>query len=103
MSDQQLNKVKELPLEAVALRPVRMDEKNNRFIHYEAITFPKNPYAGCELYLRRCSAFGHLQRDDGNLMIDVLDEEGDIIAEYDINRRGFEYLRAKLKFRRETD
>jgi len=82
---------------AFALRPARMLVKKNEFRHYEATTFPANPFNGCSMYLRRC--FGDLKEDDSNLSIDVLDENGDIIQEYPITRKGFNYLRMVLKFK----
>jgi len=86
--------------QAVALRPVRMDERNNRFVNYEATTFPKNPRAGCEMYIRRLKALGFIEKDSP-LAVDVLDLDGDILDTIMISRRGFEYLRRQLKFRRE--
>ncbi len=83
---------------AFALRPVRVVEKNNEFRFYTAITFPRAPWNGCELYLRRCKAFGYLKEDRADLVIDVLDKNGDIIQDFPITRDGFEYLREKLKF-----
>ncbi len=81
---------------AFALRPVRMLVKTNEFVHYEALTFPADPFNGCSLYLRRC--LGNLKDDGSNLSIDVLDKSGDIIQDYPITRNGFEYLRRVLKF-----
>lgn len=81
---------------AFALRPVRMLVKKNEFLYYEAITFPENPFNGCSMYLRRC--LGDLKEDGSNLLIDVLDENGYIIQEYPITRKGFNYLRRVLKF-----
>lgn len=78
-----------------------MNVTKNEFIYYEATTFPRNPYSGCEMYLRRCAAFGYLERDEGNLIIDVLNADGDIVQDFPINRKGFEYLRREFKFRRE--
>ena len=82
---------------AFALRPVRAMVKENEFRFYECVTFPKDPFHGIEQSLRRC--FGNLVEDDAELMIDILDENNDIIQEYPINRKGFEYLRRVLKFR----
>jgi hypothetical protein len=88
---------------AFALRPLRIDEKRTRFIHYEATTFPENPYAGCELYLRRAAICGSIMEDGpGDLGIDVLDDGGDILQTFTVCSASFEYLRRKLKFRRES-
>jgi hypothetical protein len=83
---------------AFALRPVRMMVKQNRFRFYSAITFPNGPWKGCELYLRRCKAFGYLTDDGTGLTIDVLDEAGNILQGFSVTRTGFDYLRQKLKF-----
>jgi len=87
---------------AFALRPVRVDIKNDRFINYEGTTFPKNPQSGCSLMVRRLAAFGYIVKDS-DFVLDVLDEDGDIVQDFSISRQGFEYLRSKLKFRRERD
>lgn len=87
---------------AFALRPVRVDVRNNRFINFKAITFPANPREGCELYLRRASMFGLIEDGEGLLNIDVLSHDGDILQTFAITQPGFEYLRQKLRFRRET-
>lgn len=96
MSDNSLNVG--LDANAFALRPVRIVESSNSFRIYSATTFPNDPWKGCELYLRRCKAFGYLKEERGDLVIDVLDKDGDIIQDFPITRDGFEYLREKLKF-----
>lgn len=82
--------------DAVALRPVRVMGEEMRL--YTATTFPDGPWRGCELTLRRCMAFGYLV-EESDLIIDVLDENGDIIQDYSVSRDGFEYLRRVLQFR----
>lgn len=84
---------------AHALRLVRTLVDTNEFRLYEPITFPENPYQGCELYIRRVWAFGQLVKDEAELTIDVLNDNGDIIQDFPITRSGFEYLRSRLKFR----
>jgi hypothetical protein len=49
--------------------------------------------------LRRCAACGWLKEDSSGLLVDVLDAQGDIIQDYPITKKGFEYLRRILKFR----
>jgi len=89
---------------AHALRPVRM--RGDDLVHYSATTFPKDPLRGCLLTLRRLEAFGHLAGVPGdkleNLWVDVLDAKGDILQEWPITRKGFEYLRRTLRFVIET-
>lgn len=94
-----------VPKSAHALRPMRID-RDEVPIHYTATSFVE-PYKGCEMTLRRMEAFGMLEpRSPGQLkgtrFVDVLDEIGDIIDTIGVTRRGFEYLRDKLKFRREA-
>lgn len=93
-----------IPKSAHALRPVRIVKEE--LVNYSGTTFPNNPYAGCEMMLRRCEAFGHvwpLPEDQSlpDLFIDVLDAQGDILLEVPISKKGFEYLRSKLRFVRE--
>lgn len=88
----------DLPENAHALRAIRLVVKNNDIRNYTAVTF-ENPYQGCELWLRRCNAFGYLNVvDDAMTNIDVLDKKGDILETYPISRKGFNYLRRSLKF-----
>ena len=83
--------------DAFALRPVRAVD--NGFRYYTATTFPNNPWSGCEMYLRRLLRFGSLGVEDGTLVIDVLNENGDILQDFTVSRKGFEYLRRQLGFR----
>lgn len=84
---------------AHALRPVRV-VGNEELREYEAVTFPNDPWQGCEIYLRRCGAFGYLvSANDSYAVVDVLDASGDIIQDYGVTHAGFNYLREKLKFR----
>lgn len=93
-----------IPRTAHALRPVRIVK--GVAVHYTGTTFPQDPYAGCELMMCRCECFGHVwSLPEGeslpDLFIDVLDAQGDILMEVPISRKGFEYLRSKLRFVRE--
>lgn len=94
--DQQLAK------EAHALRPVRVVAGVPQ--HYTATTFPGDPRGGCERTLRVANVTGDLGRVGdpcGDLWLDVLDENGDIIQEWPLGRKCFEHLRRRLKFVRE--
>lgn len=94
-----------LPKAAHALRPMRID-RNEDPVHYEATTFPKDAYRGCELQIRRMEAFGMLTKPTGNLQgswfLDVLDEQGDILETLEVNTRGVKYMRRTLFMKRET-
>jgi hypothetical protein len=85
--------------QAVALRPVRIDVKRDRFIYYEAMTFPKHPAAGCNMYLRRLEACGLASASFSSVAVDVLDADGSILETVQITKDGFEYLRRQLRFR----
>lgn len=84
---------------AHALRPARIIR--DQLHHFTGTTFPDGPYEGCELILRRMSAFGMIPKADTEQWVDVLDEHGDILHEVPLTISGFEYLRGKLKFVRE--
>lgn len=91
---------------AHALRPMRIDRDESP-IHYTATTFPDGPYQGCEKTIRRMESFGHLPPRvpgslTGNLFVDVLDADGDILDTLEVSRAGFEYMRRVLRFRRES-
>lgn len=92
----------DLDRNAHALRPFRVDEKRNRFVHYEASTFPVDPRAGCDTIMRRAAVCGPVvENGDGQLGVDVLNADGDIVQTFSVSRGVFEYLRRTLKFRRE--
>lgn len=88
---------------AVALRPVRVAVKTNAFIYYEGTTFPKHPSDGCDMYLRRLRALGYLADSYSPVAVDILDDNGDILETVMLSKRGFEYLRRKLRFRVESN
>lgn len=88
--------------DGVALRPIRVDHKNNLYICFDGVTWDKNQHGMCDMWLRRAAVCGELvDGGSGPLGIDILDKDGDIVQTLTISKRGFEYLRAKLKFRRE--
>lgn len=83
--------------EAYALRPVRTLVKQNAFRYYTATTFPGDPRGGCDLYLRRIRS--HLRDTGDNMVIDILNADGDVIQDFPVDRAGFAYLRRVLRFR----
>ena len=84
---------------AVALRPVRAFKTRDGFRFYEATTFPQWLWGGCETYLRRCKAMGFLKDDGCLIVLDVLDENGDVIQDFPLTIRGFHYLRREFGFK----
>ncbi len=92
-----------VPQEAAALRPWRI--KADHAVHFTAAWFVE-PYSGCEITIRRMDAFGmvlapHEGPYVGDTLVDVLDKNGDIIQTFEVTKKGFEYLRQKLKAKRE--
>lgn len=81
-----------MPGTAVALRPVRFMQGDD-LRYYTATTFPRNPRAGCDLYYRRCKAFGGVNGGSEQIGIcDVLDAHGDVVADFPLTRHGLGYL-----------
>lgn len=81
---------------------MRVDAKNDRFVFYEAVTFPDAPEgqrAMCAMYLRRAHSCGRLDLDSSNYQIELLDEAGDARKEFHVERGAFRYLIEKLKVR----
>ena len=93
-----------LPETTHALRLVRCDEKNNRFIYYEGVTFVDRPRATIEMYLRRARVCGDIGPGvESNYTVDLLDGDGDILDELKIERRAARYLVEKLRLRVEQE
>jgi hypothetical protein len=65
---------------------------------YTATTFPLAPYQGCERMVRMARSVGWIaESDDSYGLLEVLDENGDILADYDIpTARAFAALKKKL-------
>lgn len=82
--------------DAYAIRPVRLIGEDE-LRHYEAVYFPNNPRSGIEQYLRQL--LGDLTDDGSGLLLDILNEDGDIVQDYPLNRSGFKFLRSRLKLR----
>ena len=86
-----------MPTNAVALRPVRfLPGEDLRY--YTATTFPRDPRAGCDLYYRRCEAFGGVHGEQAGIC-DVLDERGDVVADFPLTSHGLDYLYRALECR----
>ncbi len=84
-----------------ALRPMRVDQKRNTFIHYEGMTAADTSKAAdfCSLWINRLTQLGMISKGSTNYGLDVLDQDGDIVDEYDLTKSGFEYLRRSWKFK----
>lgn len=91
-----------MPGAAVALRPVRFMPGDD-LRYYTATTFPRDPRAGCDLYYRRCEVFGGVaDGDDQAGICDVLNMDGDVVADFPLNRHGLDYLYRALGCRVEA-
>lgn len=100
MSEVLMSRDVELPIDSYALRPVRVDEKHDCFVFYEAVTFPENNRRDtCAMYLRRARICGRLDLDTSNYQIDILNENGDQVKEFAVEHRAFRYLIEKLKLK----
>ncbi len=87
-----------VPPEAHALTIFRAGN-NGDGISYSAVTFPKDPYAGCERSVRMFQAVGYISDSFAvqYAVLDVLDKEGDIIADFTIpDAHGFQGIKKKL-------
>lgn len=84
-----------------ALRLVRVDERNNCFVNYSAVTFG-NPCATIGMYLRRAAVCGN-DAVGSAYTIDFLNENGDIIDDVAISQPAARYLVNKLKLRVEQE
>lgn len=74
----------ELDRRAHALTVFRVVGKDGR--EYTATTFPRDPWQGCERFIRTARAVGWLgeARSDSYGILDVLDENGDIVQDFGI-------------------
>ena len=90
-----------LPDSARALAPVRVVD--NALRTYTPFT-ADDGYSFCYTWLNRLRATGHLYDTEERMyaMIDVWDDDADIVAEFQTDREGFNYLRRKLKFKWEN-
>lgn len=89
-----------LPPDAFALQPVRII--GDECVLYTGVTFPKNRWGGIEWELRKLQATGGLAADGTWCLLDVLNEQGDIIADYPVTLVAFNRLKRSWKFTRES-
>lgn len=95
MREMGVSSVRELPADTYALRPIRV--AGEALTVYEAVTFANDPRAEIGMWLRRLLWDA---RDDGSgYQLDILNEDGDIVADCPVTKQGFEYLRSRLHFR----
>jgi len=71
---------------------------------YTATTFPANPRRGCERFIRRAlSHVGRWPMNEPYAVLDVLNAEGDVIADFPISdAASFRWVKQRLSLRVET-
>jgi hypothetical protein len=88
-----------VPPEAHALTLFRI-LPNGEGRRYSATTFPRDPYQGCDRMVRTARAVGWITDTGGGEsygLLEVLDEDGDIIWDYDIpTAAAFAAIKKKL-------
>jgi hypothetical protein len=86
-----------VPPEAHALTLFRI-LPNGECRTYSATTFPRAPYQGCERMVRMARAVGAISESGESYgLLEVLDENGDILADFDIPTAAeFAWLKKKL-------
>jgi hypothetical protein len=67
---------------------------------YTATTFPRDPWRGCERFLRMCRHVGWITPDsrcDGYAVLDVLDVDGDIVQDFTVlDPQAFQQIKRRL-------
>jgi len=92
-----------MPDDAHALRPIRfLPDEQLQF--YTAVTFPEGPKDGCDIARRRCYVSGGIAKgkEDATGICDVLNSDGDIVADFWLNDKGLRFLYRQLHLRVET-
>ena len=94
------------PAGAVALTAVR-ELPGGRLRQYTATTFPRDPWAGCERFVRTCWFVGYVRDctpERTYALLDAINEEGDVVETWDItSARAFRYIYRKLRLRVEGE
>ena len=102
-----MSRVSPPPPGAVALTAFR-ELPDGRGRQYTASWTPDNPWQGWEWFIRMCGHIGYLRDSDDQpcyALLDAVDEDGDILATYDIpHAEAFRFIYRKLHLRvAETD
>jgi hypothetical protein len=97
-----VSRVSPPPAGTVALAAFR-ELPDGRGRQYTESWFAGDPWRGCEHFIRMCGAIG-LLLDSGPghayALLDVIDEDGGILATYDIpDARAFRFIYRKLRLR----
>jgi hypothetical protein len=77
--------------------------KNGEARGYTATTFPRNPRADCQRFVRM-ARFWLTEDADGYGVLDVLNENGDIVQDFTIaDSAGFQQIKRRLHLKVERD
>ena len=87
-----------LPKSTHALRAFKVIADTDEIRNYFAVTF-KNPWSGCDLYLRRLSVFGMIVPEYSGFAVDALDSNHDILETWNLTAEGLRYLRREWNLR----
>jgi hypothetical protein len=94
------------PPGAVALTACR-ELTNGDARQYTATTWPRDPWQGCEHFVRMCAAVGFVRdctHEHAYALLDAIDKDGDILETWDItSARAFRFIYRKLHLRVERD
>jgi len=94
------------PADAVALTVLR-ELPSGRCRQYTATTFPQNPWAGCERFVRTCWFVGFVRDctdEKAYALLDAINEDGDVVETWDVtSARAFRYIYRKLNLRVEHE
>jgi hypothetical protein len=101
-----MSRVAAPPDGTVALTAYR-DLPGGRGRQYTAVTFPRDPWQGCEHIVRMSGAVGFVRDCDSGVpayaLLDAIDAGGDILASWDVtSARAFRFLYRKLGLRVES-
>lgn len=88
----------DLPADAVAVSAIRA-LSNGSLRQYSGTTFPDDPRGGCVWQIRKARACGFIAPSsaDGYAVLDILNEAGDIVADFDIpSARAFRWWKRTM-------
>jgi hypothetical protein len=74
---------------------------------YTATTWPRDPWQGCEHFVRMCAAVGYVRDctpEHAYALLDAISDGGDILETWDITTaQAFRYIYRKLNLRVESE
>lgn len=74
---------------------------------YTATTWPRDPWQGCEHFVRTCAAVGFVRDstpEHAYAVLDAINDDGDVLKTWDImTAQAFRYIYRKLNLRVESE